>query len=159
MASAILSLPLLPTLPATEICSFCTVTFNAKGICGCLAPPCLELIIEMAKARIANHVSCTGEKVDPSLMVIQTELGYLRHAEGNLSFIMGRRKPEIGKYFYKQLKPEIMYEYDGRQSSVWERRLVDGEQFQVSPEWKAAILPFMAHEAKLTVTVFIRRSS
>jgi hypothetical protein len=60
------------------------------------------------------------------------------------------------RQFYKQLKLEFKYEYDGRKMAVWDRRLVDGEQFQVAPGYNAAILPFLAKEERYTVTIFIR---
>jgi hypothetical protein len=94
----------------------------------------MELILAEAKARVAKHIQYADDVdgLDLSLMVIQAELGDLVYSKGDLSFLM-RRKPVLHKAFDPQLKPDIKYEYDGRQLAVWQQKLRDGVQFQVAP--------------------------
>src|SRR5260370_38596772 len=94
--------------------------------------------------------------LDLLLMVIADEFGDLVHTQGNLSFLMPAA-PVLRQWFASQLNTEIKDQYDRRQLAVWQKMLVDGEQFQVAPNLIAAILPFLAVEDRFTVTVFITR--
>ena len=89
-------------------------------------------------------------------MVIEDEFGDLVHTQGDLSFLIPFA-PVLRECFASQLNIEIETEYDRRQRAVWQKMLFDGEQFQVAPNLNAAILPFLAEEARFTVTVFIPR--
>jgi hypothetical protein len=90
-------------------------------------------------------------------MVIEDEFGDLVHAQGNLSFLMPAA-PVLRQWFAGQLNTELKDKYDRRQRAVWQKMLADGEQFQVSSNLNAAILPFLAEEERFTVTVFIPRT-
>ena len=123
-------------------------------------PPCgrsLELILTKAKARVANYIrNADVNGLDPFLMVIEDESGDLVHTQGTLSFLMPAA-PVLRQWFASQLNTEIKDQYDRRQLAVWQKMLVDGEQFQVAPKLNAAILPFLVEEERFTVTVFIPR--
>ena len=117
----------------------------------------LELVLTKAKARVANYIRYADVNgLDPFLMVIEDESGDLVHTQGNLSFLMPAA-PVLRQWFASQLNTEIKDQYDRRQLAVWQKMLVDGEQFQVAPNLNAAMLPFLAEEERFTVTVFIPR--
>ena len=120
----------------------------------------MKVILTKAKSKVAEYIRYADDvdRLDLSLMVIQSELGNLVYAKGDLSFLM-RRKPVLHKPFYVQLNGDIKYDYDGRQLAVWQQKLADGQQFQVAPNWHAAILPFFAEDECFTVTVFIARKT
>jgi hypothetical protein len=119
----------------------------------------LERVLTKAKAMVATYISnAEVNGLDPFLMVIEDEFGGLVHAQGDLSFLMPSA-PVLGQWFAGQLNAEIKDEYDRRQLAVWQKMLADGEQFQVAPNLNAAILPFLAEEERLTVTVFIPRTA
>ena len=118
----------------------------------------MELVLTKAKARVADYIrNADVNGLDPFLMVIEDEFGDLVHAQGNLSFLMPAA-PVLRQWFAGQLNSEIKDKYDHRQHAVWQKMLVDGEQFQVAPNLNAAILPFLAEEERFTVTVFIPRT-
>src|ERR1700730_18285577 len=119
-----------------------------------------ELILTKAKARVANYVcnSPVANGLDPFLMVIEDEFGDLVHTQGDLSFLMPAA-PVLRQWFAGQLNTEIKDKYDRRQHAVWQKMLVDGEQFQVASNLNVAILPFLAEEERFTVTVFIPRTT
>jgi hypothetical protein len=96
--------------------------------------------------------------LEPFLMVVEDEYGDLVHTQGDLKFLMPSA-PVLRQWFASQLNAEIKGEYDRRQLAVWQEVLRDGEQFQVAPNWNAAILPFLAEEERYTVTVFIPRTN
>jgi hypothetical protein len=122
------------------------------------ARPSLELILTKAKARVADYIrNADVNGLDPFLMVVEDEFGDLVHAQGNLSFLMPAA-PVLRQWFAGQLHTEFKDKYDRRQRAVWQKMLVDGEQFQVAPNLNAAILPFLAEEERFTVTVFIPRT-
>lgn len=112
-------------------------------------------MLTKAQERVANHIQNTEiEGLDPFLLIIEDALGYtLLHTQGDLSFLMPAL-PVIGQCLSGQLNPQIQDEYERRQTEVWELILVDGQQFRVAPNRNACILPFMARESKLTVTIF-----
>jgi hypothetical protein len=117
----------------------------------------LKLILTKAKARVANHIENAGvEGLDPFLLVIEDEYGDLVYTQGDLSFLMPAA-PVLRQWFASQLNTEIQGEYDRRQLAIWEQFIRDGEQFEVAPNWNAAILPFVLEERQFTVTVFIPR--
>jgi hypothetical protein len=119
----------------------------------------LELVLTKAKARVANYIrNADGNGLDPFLMVVEDEFGDLVHTQGDLSFLMPSA-PVLHQWFASQLNTEIKDQYDRRQLAVWQKMLVDGEQFQVAPKLNAAILPFLAEEERFTVTVFIPRTT
>ena len=122
--------------------------------------PTLEVILNLAKERVSDHMArATGvQGLDPSVLVIEEEFGDLVYTQGDLSFLMPGA-PILHKTFAGQLNSEIQDEYDSQQLAVWEQLLVYGEQFQVENDWNAAILPFFAEEERFTVTVFIRRTT
>ena len=121
------------------------------------ARPSSELVLTKAKARVANYISNADVNgLDPFLMVIEDEFGNLVHTQGDLSFLMPSA-PVLRQWFANQLNTEIKDQYDRRQLAVWQKMLVDGEQFQVAPKLNAAILPFLTEEERFTVTVFIPR--
>jgi hypothetical protein len=123
------------------------------------ARPPLELVLTKAKERVANYIrNADVNGLDPFLMVIEDEFGNLVHAQGDLSFLMPAA-PVLRQWFANQLNTEIKDQYDRRQLAVWQKMLVDGEQFQVAPRLNAAILPFLAEEERFTVTVFIPRTT
>jgi hypothetical protein len=122
------------------------------------AGPSLELVLTKAKATVANYIrNADVNGLDPFLMVIEDEVGDLVHAQGNLSFLMPAA-PVLHQWFAGQLNTELKDKYDRRQRAVWQKMLADGEQFQVSSNLNAAILPFLAEEERFTVTVFIPRT-
>ena len=122
------------------------------------ARPSLELVLAKAKATVANYIrNADVNGLDPFLMVIEDEVGDLVHAQGNLSFLMPAA-PVLRQWFAGQLNTELKDKYDRRQRAVWQKMLADGEQFQVSSDLNAAILPFLAEEERFTVTVFIPRT-
>jgi hypothetical protein len=122
------------------------------------AGPSLELVLTKAKATVANYIrNADVNGLDPFLMVIEDEFGDLVHAQGNLSFLMPAA-PVLRQWFAGQLNTELKDKYDRRQRAVWQKMLADGEQFQVSSNLNAAILPFLAEEERFTVTVFIPRT-
>jgi hypothetical protein len=120
----------------------------------------LDLILTKAQARVAAHVRNTPDAngLEPFLMVVEDEYGDLVHTQGDLKFLMPSA-PVLRQWFASQLNAEIKGEYDRRQLAVWQEVLRDGEQFQVAPNWNAAILPFLAEEERYTVTVFIPRTN
>ncbi len=121
------------------------------------ARPSLELVLIKAKARVANYIrNADVNSLDPFRMIIEDEIGDLVHTQGDLSFLMPAA-PVLRQSFASQLNTEIKDQYDRRQLAVWQKMLVDGEQFQVAPNLNAAILPFLAEEERFTVTVFIPR--
>jgi hypothetical protein len=123
------------------------------------APPPLELVLTKARERVANYIrNADVNGLDPFRMVIEEEFGDLVHAQGDLSFLMPAA-PVLRQWFANQLNTEIRDQYDRRQRAVWQKMLVDGEQFQVAPRLNAAILPFLAEEERFTVTVFILRKT
>jgi hypothetical protein len=119
----------------------------------------LELVLTKARERVANYIrNADVNGLDPFRMVIEEEFGDLVHAQGDLSFLMPAA-PVLRQWFANQLNTEIRDQYDRRQRAVWQKMLVDGEQFQVAPRLNAAILPFLAEEERFTVTVFILRKT
>jgi hypothetical protein len=119
----------------------------------------LELVLTKAKARVADFVrNADVNGLDPFLMVIEDEFGDLVHAQGDLSFLMPSA-PVLGQCFHSQLNTEIKDQYDRRQLAVWQKMLVDGEQFRVASNLNAAILRFLVEEERFTVTVFIPRTT
>jgi hypothetical protein len=119
----------------------------------------LELVLTKAKARVADFVrNADVNGLDPFLMVIEDEFGDLVHAQGDLSFLMPS-EPVLGQCFPSQLNTEIKDQYDRRQIAVWQKMLVDGEQFRVASNLNAAILRFLVEEERFTVTVFIPRTT
>jgi hypothetical protein len=138
------SAPVMSSVPSTPTLQF---------------PVSLDLILTKANARIANHVqNADVDGLDPFLMVITNEIGDLVYTQGNLSFIMPSA-PVLNTWFANQINRDVADEYNERRLAVWQERLVDGEQFQVSDEFNACTLPFLAEEEPYTVTVFIRRKS
>jgi hypothetical protein len=122
------------------------------------ARPPLELVLTKARERVANYIrNADVNGLDPFLMVIEDEFGNLVHTQGDLSFLMPAA-PVLRQWFAGQLNTEIKDQYDRRQLAVWQKMLVDGEQFQVASNLNAAILPFLAEEERFTVTVFIPRT-
>ena len=147
MSNSIHSLPVLSQ-----------ATNPARSMTDQYARPSLELVLTKAKARVADYIrNADVNGLDPFLMVIEDEFGDLVHAQGNLSFLMPAA-PVLRQWFAGQLNSEIKDKYDHRQHAVWQKMLVDGEQFQVAPNLNAAILPFLAEEERFTVTVFIPRT-
>jgi hypothetical protein len=123
------------------------------------ARPPLELVLTKAKERVAKYIrNADVNGLDPFRMMIENESGDLIHTQGDLAFLM-RAAPVLHQSFAGQLNPEIKDQYDRRQRAVWQKMLVDGEQFQVAPKLNAAILPFLAEEERFTVTVFIPRAA
>jgi hypothetical protein len=119
----------------------------------------LELVLTKAKERVANYIrNADGNGLDPFRMVIEDESGDLVHTQGDLSFLISA-VPVLHQSLAGQLNTEIKNQYDRRQHAVWQKMLVDGEQFQVAPKLNAAILPFLAEEERFTVTVFIPRAT
>ena len=147
MSNSIHSLPVLS--PAT----------NPTRSMAQYARSSLELVLTKAKARVANFIrNADVNGLDPFRMIIEDESGDLVHTQGDLSFFMPAA-PVLRQWFANQLNTEIKDQYDRRQLAAWQKRLVDGEQFQVAPNLNAAILPFLAEEERFTVTVFIPRTT
>jgi hypothetical protein len=122
--------------------------------------PFPKLILTKAKARVASYITNTANvnSLDPFLMVVEDEFGDLVHAQGDLSFLMPSQ-PVLHQRFASQLNAEIQDEYGRRQFAVWQNMLVDGEQFQITPNLNVAILPFLVEQERFTVTVFILRTT
>ena len=97
------------------------------------ARPSLELVLIKAKARVANYIrNADVNSLDPFRMIIEDEIGDLVHTQGDLSFLMPAA-PVLRQSFASQLNTEIRDQYDGRQLAVWQKMLVDGEQFRLHP--------------------------
>lgn len=123
--------------------------------CPCNARPGLGLVLIKAQARVANHIKNTGavDGLDPFLLVVEDKYGDLVHTQGDLSFLMPSA-PVLHQQFAGQLNLDIQTHYEKKQLAVWEQILRDGEQFQVAPDWKASILPFLVEENEYTVAIF-----
>jgi hypothetical protein len=135
------------------------VKSSVPSISAQFTSPSLELVLTKATTRIANHVrNAEVEGLDPFLMVITDQIGDLIYSQGDLSFLMPSA-PVLNTWFADQINRDVADEYNERQLAVWQERLVDGEQFQVSAEFSVCILPFLAEEERFTVTVFIRRTT
>jgi hypothetical protein len=119
----------------------------------------LALVLTKAKERVATYIrNSSVNGLDPFRMVIEDEFGDLVHIQGDLSFLMPAA-PVLRQWFAGQLNTKIKGQYDRRQRAVWQKMLVDAEQFQVAPSLNAAILPFLAEKERFTVTVFIPRTA
>ena len=103
--------------------------------------PSLEPVLTKAKARIANHVqNAEVEGLDPFLMVIADQIGDLVCTQGDLSFLLPCA-PVLNTWFADQINRDIADEYNERQLAVWQERLLDGVQFQVSAEFQRCYPP------------------
>jgi hypothetical protein len=137
---------------------FSPITNLSHSMTAQYARPPLELVLTKAKERVATYIrKADVNGLDPFRMVIEDESGNLVHAQGDLSFLMPA-SPVLRQWFAAQLNPEIKDQYERMRHAVWQKMLMDGEQFQVAPKLNAAILPFLAEEERFTVTVFIRRT-
>ena len=70
-------------------------TSNQSAVCSSLptsinAFPTLEVILNLAKERVSDHMSrATGvQGLEPSVLVIEEEFGDLVYTQGDLSFLM-----------------------------------------------------------------------
>jgi hypothetical protein len=162
----------LSTLPPAPIihlatppilsCNGCSTT-DSKGLlvqCEiCKELPPMKLILEEAKAKVAEYITNAAEfeGMDPFLLVIEDEFGGLVHTQGDLSFLMPST-PVAHEQFAKQLNPPIQRLYAERQLAVWKEMLRNGEQFQIAPGWNVCILPMLAEDSEFTVTIFFNVS-